>query len=127
MANRRWMEAQTQHGDGYVAQAVLVGGDSSDADLRFFEQRVRPVLVQRCWGCHGSTKQKGNLRSDLCERLLRGGQSGPAIEVQQPSSSLLLEAIQYQGLEMPPAGRLPEDEIAALTRWIERGAVSALG
>lgn len=91
-------------------------------ELRFFEEKVRPVLVTKCHSCHGQEKQKGGLRLDSSEAILTGGESGPAFEPTKPDESLLLEAIHYKSLEMPPDGKLPEEEIAALTAWIKMGA-----
>ncbi len=89
---------------------------------RFFEQHVRPLLVENCTSCHGVKKQKGNLRLDSLEAILKGGESGPAIVAGKPSESLLVEAINYSGLEMPPSGKLGPEKIAILTRWIAIGA-----
>ena len=58
----------------------------------------------------------------LWSRLLRGGESGPAAVPGKPSESLLISAINYDGLEMPPDDkRLSAAEIARLTEWVERG------
>ncbi|WP_165251292.1 PSD1 and planctomycete cytochrome C domain-containing protein [Paludisphaera soli] len=102
-------------------------GDAADpraeADrVRFFEQEVRPLLVAKCQSCHGSEKQKGGLRLDSREALLHGGETGPVVEPGKPDESPLVEAVRYEGLEMPPSGKLEAAEIAALTRWVEAGA-----
>ncbi len=89
---------------------------------RFFEEQVRPLLVERCYSCHGEDKQRGDLRVDSLSGLMAGGESGPAIEPGKPQESLLVEAIRYESFEMPPTGKLPEQEIATLTRWVEIGA-----
>ncbi len=91
-------------------------------EIRFFESEVRPVLVKRCYECHAAEKQKGALRLDSREGAIAGGDSGPAIEPGDAESSLLVEAIRYESYEMPPDGQLPEDEAAALIKWIEMGA-----
>ena len=95
----------------------------ADADrARFFEQRVRPLLVEKCYSCHGPKKQKGGLRLDSLEAALKGGETGAAIEPGKPDESLLVGAVRYEDLEMPPTGQLEADEIAVLTRWVEQGA-----
>ena len=95
------------------------------ADLDFFEKRVRPVLVKRCWECHGAeeAKRRGGLRLDSREAVLRGGETGPAAIPGDVDASLLSEAIGFQSsqIEMPPSGRLPEQEIADLREWVRRG------
>ncbi|WP_165244471.1 PSD1 and planctomycete cytochrome C domain-containing protein [Paludisphaera soli] len=101
-------------------------GDEVDATadpamVEFFEKQVRPILVERCFGCHGPEKQKGELRLDSRAAVLEGGTTGPAVEPGDVESSLLVEAIRYGDLQMPPKSKLPPAEIEVLTRWVERG------
>jgi hypothetical protein len=91
-------------------------------DAAFFETHVRPVLVERCGSCHGAEKQKAGLRLDGLVGMLRGGESGPAIEPGDPAASNLVAAIRHESWEMPPDGRLPDDQIVAIERWIAAGA-----
>ena len=98
--------------------------DETSADpeaIKFFESKVRPVLVARCLKCHGEAQQKGQLRLDSREAVLKGGESGEIVVSGKPSESLLIEAINRTGLEMPPDAPLKENEIAALTEWVRRG------
>ncbi|WP_422925274.1 PSD1 and planctomycete cytochrome C domain-containing protein [Singulisphaera sp. PoT] len=93
------------------------------AAIEFFEKEVRPLLVSRCQQCHGDQKQKGELRLDTRESALAGGSTGPAVVPGKPQESLLVEAINYgDAYQMPPKSKLPEKEIATLTRWVELGA-----
>ena len=104
-----------------IAAATL--GDADAADLEAFEKEVRPILVERCQGCHGPDKQKGDLRLDSRASALAGGKAGPAVVPGNLEESLLVEAINYGDfVQMPPKSRLPQREIDALTRWVERGA-----
>lgn len=111
-----------------IAGAVLVSarakaGDPSPEDREFFENKVRPLLVQHCNKCHGESKQEAGLRLDSRAAVLKGGDSGPALEAGKPDESLLVEAVGYAGdIKMPPKGKLTDDEIAALTEWVTRGA-----
>ena len=89
--------------------------------IKFFESNVRPVLVARCLKCHGETQQKGQLRLDSREAIFKGGESGEIVVSGKPAESLLIEAINRTGLEMPPDAPLKENEIAALTEWVRRG------
>ncbi|MDB5388640.1 MAG: Planctomycete cytochrome [Planctomycetaceae bacterium] len=92
--------------------------------VKFFEEQVRPILVERCQKCHGPVKQEGGLRLDSRDALLKGGENGPAITPGTVNQSLLLSAVRRTGdLEMPPDRPLSEPQIAALTRWVEQGAV----
>ncbi len=95
----------------------------SPVDADFFETKVRPVLVERCFGCHGADKQKGGLRLDSPKAMRTGGDSGPAVVAGKLDESLLIDAIRYGGdIQMPPKGKMPEIEIATLTDWVKRGA-----
>src|SRR5687768_16313598 len=86
------------------------GAPPSAADLEFFERKVRPLLVARCYDCHSTMakKQRGGLLLDSRAALLQGGDSGPALVPGQPNTSLLLRAIRYEDekLQMPPKGNL---------------------
>jgi hypothetical protein len=87
-----------------------------------FRARVEPILKTRCLKCHGGEpKVRGNLRLDSREAVLRGGDQGPAVTLDRPEESLILQAIRYSGPEMPPSGRLPQGEIDALERWVKEG------
>lgn len=97
-------------------------GADTDVFLRDFENRVRPVLVERCSRCHGDREQKGGLRVDGLVALLRGGDSGPALVPGDPGASLLVAAIRHDGPEMPPDGKLADGAIAAIEAWIGAGA-----
>jgi Protein of unknown function (DUF1549)/Protein of unknown function (DUF1553)/Planctomycete cytochrome C len=111
---------------GVTAPLAAAAGDpeprAQAENERFFEQYVRPVLAERCYSCHGEKKQKAGLRVDSLEAILKGGESGPAIAPGKPEQSLLVEAINYHGPEMPPIGKLDAATIAVLTRWVSLGA-----
>lgn len=88
--------------------------------LEFYSQQVLPILKTHCLKCHGDGKTiKGGLRLTSQESILKGGETGPAVSLDEPGKSLLLEAINYQEYEMPPAGKLSAENIAILTRWVE--------
>src|SRR5206468_523702 len=110
---------------GLIAQAK--GAEPTPAQLQFFENRVRPVLVQNCYKCHSqqAEKVKGGLLLDSREGLLKGGKTGPAIVPFNPDKSLLIQAVRYTNddLQMPPKGeKLSEAQIADLISWIKMGA-----
>ena len=106
---------------------LAIGADGPSAeDVRFFETHVRPILVEHCWKCHGEKKQWAELRLDSRAGLLKGGESGPAVDLTAPEASRLLTAIRHmdEDQRMPPKdeGRLTERQIDVLTQWVERGA-----
>jgi hypothetical protein len=96
------------------------------AQREFFENRIRPVLVEHCYSCHSAEakKQKGGLRLDHRDGWRKGGDSGPALAPGKPDESLLVKAIRYGSdeLKMPPKGRLPAAVIADLEAWVAMGA-----
>jgi cytochrome c553 len=99
----------------------------SQADLDHFEQKIRPVLIERCYACHSQeaaaqNKLKGGLLVDSASGLLKGGDSGPAIVPGKAKESLLYKALRFDGYEMPPSGKLPEAVVADFAAWIDRGA-----
>jgi hypothetical protein len=108
---------------GTVRLLVAAPGDAS---MEFFESRIRPFLVADCQDCHGAQRQRGGLRVDSREALLRGGDSGPAVVPGKASESRLFRAIRHVGtdLAMPKdRPRLPETVVRDVARWIDDGAV----
>jgi len=102
-------------------------GQAPSIDLDFFEARIRPLLVERCYKCHSATseKLKGGLLLDTREGMLKGGESGkPAIVPGAPGKSLLIEAIRYKNeeLQMPPKQKLSDQQIADFVAWVSSGA-----
>ena len=105
-----------------LSAAASRAADPTPEQEKFFEEKVRPVLVANCYKCHSDKEQKGDLRLDSAEAAMAGGESGAVIVPGKPEESLLVEAINYQSLEMPPDGKLGEEAIAALTEWVRLGA-----
>ena len=98
-----------------------VRADDAD-DATFFEAKVRPLLIARCFECHAAEAPKGGLRLDSRDAILAGGESGPAAVAGMPDGSLLMEVIGHRnGLQMPPKSKMPDSEIAILTEWVKRG------
>ncbi|MFM7920546.1 MAG: c-type cytochrome domain-containing protein, partial [Planctomycetaceae bacterium] len=96
----------------------------SQQDSQFFESQIRPLLSEHCYVCHSGESRIlcGGLRLDHREGVLRGGNSGAAIVPGNPETSLLMQAVRYETTEMPPAGRLSDQQIELLAEWIRRGA-----
>ncbi|MBA4146872.1 MAG: DUF1553 domain-containing protein [Verrucomicrobia bacterium] len=105
----------------------LTAAEPTPAELAFFENKIRPVLVNRCYKCHStdSEKLKGNLSVQFREAILKGGNNGPAIVPGKPEESLLIAAIRHDDpdLKMPPKGeKLSDSEINDFVTWIRMGA-----
>lgn len=95
----------------------------------FFEARIRPVLVGKCYACHsaGAEKVGGNLLLDTREGARRGGVNGPAVVPGDLMASLLISALRWHDVErgMPPqnkGGKLPASVIASFEQWVLMGA-----
>ncbi len=99
---------------------------SDAAKSDFFEKRIRPLLVERCYECHSAEakKVKGGLRLNTREDLLKGGDTGPAIVPGDPDKSRLIEAVRYknQDLQMPPKSPLSPEQVSDLEQWVKMGA-----
>jgi mono/diheme cytochrome c family protein len=91
---------------------------------RLFATKVRPVLEQKCFACH-TNDERGGLRLDLRERVLKGGKRGPAVIPGNPEQSLIISALRHEreDLRMPRnAAKLSDAEIQGFVEWIQAGA-----
>jgi hypothetical protein len=116
-----------------IAFLLLTGGVTpplaqaqDKAATAFFESKIRPVLVKECFSCHSAqTKKgpKGGLLLDSREGVLKGGLSGKVVVAGKPVESLLIKALQGDGVaEMPPKGKLSAVAIADFEKWVKMGA-----
>ena len=105
-----------------VFAVLMVAG--APTDEAFFESKVRPVLAGTCVKCHGPGKASGGLRLDSRAALIRGGKSGRVVDLDDPSESLLLQAVRRAEdvKAMPPDKALSPSAVEDLRRWIESGA-----
>lgn len=103
-----------------IQESTVIAQDPTE----FFESRIRPVLITHCYECHSqeSASPRGGLKLDSREAVLSGGDSGVTLVSGKPEESLIISALKYDGLEMPPAGKLPDDVIADFETWIRMGA-----
>ena len=107
-------------------QACAVGEETSREQVDFFENSIRPLLVDHCYDCHSveSGEAEAELLVDSKAAIRRGGVRGAAVVPGKPAQSLLMRAINYTDskLQMPPDGKLKPAEIQLLERWIAIGA-----
>lgn len=110
---------------GVFPSALNAADDSlaSAEGIEFFEKHVRPLLAEHCYECHSvdAKRVEASLLLDSLQGHLKGGDSGPAIVSGDPNSSLLIEAVRFESYEMPPKGKLPDEDIKVLVQWIEMG------
>ncbi len=98
--------------------------ETDNVKATFFREKVLPLLKSRCFECHGpASEAKGDLKLSSRATMLAGGENGPAIVPEKPNESLLMQAVRYEALEMPPRSRMPDEEIEILSQWIADGAV----
>lgn len=109
-----------------ITPAVLYAAEDEAVKGEFFERKIRPLLVKRCYECHSNdtADQSGHLALDSKAGVTSGGSRGPLLNKEQPDTSLFLIAVRYADpkLQMPPEGKLPQDELDVLTHWVQHGA-----
>ena len=117
-----WTPLNVALADDDMARTTASTTDS----VTFFESYVRPLLAKRCYECHSSKtgEENGVLVMETAEGIAAGGSRGSMFSKETPSDGLLFRVLDYNDpdLQMPPAGKLPDDELAVLQRWIREGA-----
>ncbi|MDA9934698.1 DUF1553 domain-containing protein [Rubripirellula sp.] len=90
----------------------------------FFEKKIRPILVEHCYECHAADSKDvgGKFLIDTRAGMISGGESGAVIVSGKPDESLLMQAMRYDGMEMPPAEKLPASVLKDFEKWIAQGA-----
>ena len=109
--------------NGFLSAAVSV--QIAPEQLEFFENKIRPILANHCLECHSGEKGKikGGLNMDSKEDVLKGGDTGPALEAGNVKGSLMIKAVTWEDdLQMPPKKKLSDEQIADLKKWISIGA-----
>ncbi len=112
-----------------LPQSLRAQARLKDEQLKFFEAKIRPVLVDQCYSCHSADSRDlgGGLQLDSRDGLLKGGDNGPSVVPGKPDKSLLLKAIKHtdRNLIMPPkesGPKLDDRIIADFELWIRQGA-----
>jgi cytochrome c553 len=101
-----------------LAQSVNAGSPE------FFENKIRPILANNCYGCH-TNSALGGLRLDSLEAMKAGGKRGTSLVPGDAENSLLIKAVKQMdpSLKMPSGGKLKDTDIADLEAWVKAGAV----
>ena len=91
--------------------------------MALWKKEIKPLLEENCWKCHGADKVRAELILTTREGVLAGGEVGPAVDLENPAASLMLQMVSYkdEDHQMPPIGKLPQNKIDALGKWIEIG------
>jgi len=110
---------------GVLAAVPVRATPEIEAGLKFFGDKIEPVLKQECYECHsaGAAKLKAGLRLDTRAGLLAGGDSGPAFKPGDLRSLVLAAVRHEENLEMPAdKPKLGPQIIADFERWVALGA-----
>ncbi|MGL6095992.1 MAG: DUF1553 domain-containing protein [Fimbriiglobus sp.] len=113
-----------------AAKAPVPGADKAAEptpdQLAFFEKKIRPVLVTKCYGCHSADAEKvrADLLLDTRDGLRAGGASGPAVVPGDPKKSPLIHGLHgsNDAAQMPPKEKLSAVVIADFEAWVKMGA-----
>ena len=97
--------------------------EQDEKGIQFYENEIKPILVNNCLECHGEDPEDlgGELALISRRMILEGGDSGPAVDLEHPEDSVLLDAVNYGTYKMPPNGKLSAEEIDKITRWVKQG------
>ncbi len=114
----------------WLSLLIYLGWFAWHVDLRadeasdFFEQKIRPVLIEHCYECHAadSKKVQGGLLLDTRDGIRKGGDSGPSVVPGNVGESLILSALRHDLFQMPPKGKLPKQVVLDFEHWIRQGA-----
>lgn len=102
--------------------ASLLQAKPTDAQIEFFESKIRPVLAESCYECHNSIdKSKGDIALDYRQALLDSDVIVPG----KPEESSLIFAIKHDdNYEAMPskAPKLSNLTIKHFEDWIRMGA-----
>ena len=108
----------------FLVGLCLVGNHLFCEDgISLWKNKIKPLLENNCWKCHGADKVRAGLILTTREGVLKGGEVGPAVDLENPSASLMLQMVSYkdEDHQMPPIGKLPQNKIDALENWIQVG------
>ena len=108
-----------------ISLNLCYSNDLTDAEkVEFFNSEVKPILQQSCFQCHGGgDTAEGGLELTSREKILEGGNYGPAASLENPADSFLLEMVGSgeEVAQMPPDGRLDDADLEILAKWINLG------
>jgi uncharacterized membrane protein len=120
------------HGEDYLTGGLSTteAVDLSKVNLQealFYDDLVKPILEDKCYGCHGTSKQKGKLRLDGPQHILKGGKNGVILVAGKTDESEMIDRMLLpldDEDHMPPKEKkqLNEKEIQILKTWIASGA-----
>jgi uncharacterized membrane protein len=120
------------HGEAYLFNTATATDGIVKLDIadpmkaEVYDDLIMPILRAKCYDCHSASKQKGKLRLDNPDFILKGGKNGLVLE-DNPDSSWLYRALVMpieDKRHMPPREKpqLSSTEIDLIHSWISDGA-----
>lgn len=86
-----------------------------------FVNEIAPILVDQCLVCHNTRTSKGRFSVETYATLMKGGESGEAIDPGDSEFSNL--TLLVESGDMPKDGDpLSAEQVAVIRRWISQGA-----
>ena len=125
------------HGSDYLTRAFSADGSGQAEEKRkpipnvqqalAYQDVIKPILTSKCYKCHGPNKQKGKLRLDMPDFILKGGKGGKAIIAGNTDESELIKRIllsKESDDHMPPLEQpqLTKTELDLIHWWVSSGA-----
>jgi len=141
---------QLSHGESYLTQylpararawiglpafaphgGASAGGARAGGTLSFYSASIAPIFDDHCVVCHDANKQKGKLRLDSYDWIMRGGEDGLVIKPGDPKGSDLFRRITLPPDDddfMPSDGKpaLKPYDVMLIEHWIATGASATL-
>jgi hypothetical protein len=114
-------------GQGAEGDKKVMMAKPTPEQVSFFESKVRPLLSNNCFRCHGGDpkkKPKVGLNLTTLEGMLQGGESGSALVPGKLDESRIIEAVRYknENMSMPPKRPLMPAEVKILEEWVSMGS-----
>jgi hypothetical protein len=110
---------------GPMTTECVATQEESSSGIAFFDSKVKPLLAKHCWECHREDPDDfgGGLAMASRQSMIDGGDNGSSVNLEDVKESLLLRVLSYEDdvYEMPPEGKLADDEIAVFEKWIQLG------
>jgi mono/diheme cytochrome c family protein len=125
-----WLPRQSARAAVAIAfawAAVAAAAEPAAGDqAAIYSEKIRPLLAERCFSCHGSLAQEAGLRLDTAALMIQGGDSGPAVAKGDPDASLIVDRTDDPdpASRMPPEGEgepLSPEQLEILRAWIAAG------
>jgi len=103
---------------------LLLLAQAFSQPAEYFERRVRPILANRCQGCHNPKTGRAGLDLTSSAGFYKGAETGPIVVPGDVEKSRILQVVGYgERIKMPPTGRISDEEVSVLRDWVKMGAV----